>query len=98
MKRSGETTEGVEMRPFLSGMSFWDVLHTFGPDYKVIVVGDASMSPHEITMKGGSVEHYNDEPGTNWLSRLLQHYQKTVWLNPLPIDEWKYGQSIQMTN
>jgi uncharacterized protein with von Willebrand factor type A (vWA) domain len=78
--------------------SFWDVLHTFGPDYKVIVVGDASMSPHEITMRGGSVEHYNDEPGTNWLSRLLQHYQKTVWLNPLPTDEWKYGQSIQMTN
>ena len=49
-------------------------------------------------MKGGSVEHYNHEPGTNSLSRLLLHYQKTVWLNPLPIDEWKYGQSIQMTN
>lgn len=77
--------------------STWDLMHTFGPDYKVIIVGDASMSPHEITMTGGSVEHFNSEPGTAWLSRLDDHYQKAVWLNPAHLSEWRYTQSIQMT-
>jgi uncharacterized protein with von Willebrand factor type A (vWA) domain len=77
--------------------STWDLMHTFGADYKVIIVGDASMSPHEITMPGGSVEHHNAEPGTTWLSRLYGHYQKCVWLNPAPTYEWQYTQSIQMT-
>lgn len=77
--------------------STWDLLYTFGPDYKVIIVGDASMSPHEITMTGGSVEHFNPEPGASWLSRLDDHYQKVVWLNPAHHSEWRYTQSIQMT-
>ncbi len=77
-------------------MSTWDVLHTFPHDYKVIIVGDASMSPYEIVMPGGSVEHWNEEPGAIWLQRLLQVYPKTVWINPLKPDYWEYTQSISM--
>jgi uncharacterized protein with von Willebrand factor type A (vWA) domain len=74
----------------------WDVLHTYPHDYKVIIVGDASMSPYEIAMPGGSVEHWNEEPGAIWLQRLLQVYPKTVWINPLKPNYWEYTQSISM--
>lgn len=74
----------------------WDVLHTYAHDYKVIIVGDASMSPYEVVMPGGSVEHWNEEPGAVWLQRLLQVYPKTVWINPLKPDYWEYTQSISM--
>ena len=71
----------------------WKVLHTYPSDYKVIFVGDASMSPYEITHPGGSVEHYNDEPGMTWLGRVSQIYPKLVWLNPTPEKYWTYSAS-----
>jgi uncharacterized protein with von Willebrand factor type A (vWA) domain len=75
-----------------------DVMHKFGHDYKVVIVGDASMSPYEIVQPGGSVEHWNEEPGAVWLERLRATYEKCVWLNPVPEDEWQYTQSISITN
>ena len=75
-----------------------DEMHKFGHDYKVVIVGDASMSPYEIVQPGGSVEHWNEEPGAAWLERLRSTYEKCVWLNPVPEDEWQYTQSIAITN
>ncbi|MEP9351153.1 VWA domain-containing protein [Xanthobacter sp. KR7-225] len=73
-----------------------EVLHTYGADYKLIFVGDASMSPYEITMANGSVEHANAEPGKAWLGRLLSTYPKAVWLNPVPEAHWGYTESIRL--
>ncbi len=75
----------------------WDVMHTYPHDYKVIFVGDATMSPYEITYPGGSVEHSNPEPGALWMQRMLSVYKDTVWLNPKPQDEWDYQDSIRLT-
>jgi uncharacterized protein with von Willebrand factor type A (vWA) domain len=74
----------------------FDVMHTYPHDYKVIFVGDASMSPYEIAMPGGSVEHMNEEPGQVWMERLTRTYPAAVWLNPVPENEWDYTQSIRM--
>jgi hypothetical protein len=74
----------------------WDLLHTYPADYKVIFVGDASMSPYELTIAGGAVEHMNPEPGALWLQRATQVYPHAVWLNPLPPDYWGYTPSIDM--
>lgn len=74
----------------------WDVLHKFPSDYKVIFVGDASMSPYEITQPGGSVEHFNEEAGIAWLTRLLDVYEHAVWLNPVPEKHWDFTPSITM--
>jgi uncharacterized protein with von Willebrand factor type A (vWA) domain len=74
----------------------WDVLHKFPHDYKVIFVGDASMSPYEIAMPGGSVEHMNEEPGQVWVERVTRTYPHAVWLNPVPREHWDYTQSIRM--
>jgi uncharacterized protein len=74
----------------------WDLLHMYPHDYKVIVVGDASMSPYEIVVPGGSVEHSNDEPGQIWLERITHIYPACVWLNPVPEHQWEYTQSIRM--
>jgi hypothetical protein len=74
----------------------WDVLHKYPHDYKAIFVGDASMSPYEITVPGGSVEYFNEEPGALWLQRLLGVYERAVWLNPVPEAHWEYGPSIKM--
>lgn len=74
----------------------FQVLHTYNSDYKVIVVGDASMSPYELLYQNGSVEHNNDEPGFVWLDRLKTHYPDIVWLNPVPVKQWKYTESIGM--
>ena len=68
----------------------WDVLHTYPHDYKVIFVGDASMWPYEIVAPGGSVEHFNDEPGALWLERVARTYPACVWLNPVPEKEWNF--------
>lgn len=76
--------------------STWDVIHTYGPDYKLIFVGDASMSPYELARPGGSVEHWNDEPGLTWMARLLDTWKHAVWLNPMPEAHWDYTPSIQM--
>ena len=75
-------------------VSTLDVLHTYPADYKVIFVGDASMSPYEIVVPGGSVEHMNPEPGSVWLQRLREMYARCVWLNPVPEAEWNWTQSI----
>jgi uncharacterized protein with von Willebrand factor type A (vWA) domain len=74
----------------------WDVLHTFPHDYKVIFVGDASMSPYEILMPGGSVEHMNEEPGRVWMERVLRTYPHAVWLNPVEESHWRYTESIMI--
>ncbi|GGO04757.1 VWA domain-containing protein [Iodidimonas muriae] len=77
-------------------METWQVLHTFPADYKLIFVGDASMSPYEIVYPGGSVEHWNEEAGDVWMRRALDVYSKAVWLNPIPSQHWSYSQSISM--
>jgi uncharacterized protein with von Willebrand factor type A (vWA) domain len=74
----------------------WDVLHKYPHDYKVIFVGDATMSPYEITYPGGSVEHWNEEPGAIWMDRVSQIYPSMVWLNPTPERHWNYTQSIEV--
>ena len=74
----------------------FDVLHKYPHDYKVIFVGDASMSPYEITAPGGSVEHFNEEAGAVWMERLTSTYPACVWLNPVPEEQWDYTYSIRM--
>jgi len=74
-----------------------EVMRKYGPDYRLILVGDATMSPYEITYPGGSVEHWNDEPGQVWLNRLLRAYPHAVWLNPEPEQRWGYTASVQLT-
>ncbi|HEX8641274.1 MAG TPA: VWA domain-containing protein [Allosphingosinicella sp.] len=74
----------------------WDVLHKFGHDYKLVFVGDASMSPYEITHPGGSIEHFNDEAGATWLQRMTNTYPAAVWLNPVPERYWSYTASIRI--
>jgi uncharacterized protein with von Willebrand factor type A (vWA) domain len=72
----------------------WDLLHKFPKDYKVIFVGDANMSPYEITYPGGSVEHWNEEAGAVWVDRVAKTWEHMVWLNPTPERQWNYTQSI----
>jgi len=76
----------------------WDVLHKFPHDYKVIFVGDATMSPYEITYPGGSVEHWNEEAGALWLDRVVQIYEHVVWLNPVAQKHWEYTPSVALIN
>jgi uncharacterized protein with von Willebrand factor type A (vWA) domain len=75
----------------------WEVLHTYPHDYKVIFVGDATMSPYEIVYPGGSVEHTNEEAGAVWMQRVLAIYPNVVWLNPQPEAVWDYHESIRLT-
>lgn len=75
-------------------MNTWDLLNTYGRDYRVIVVGDASMAPYELNSAGGSVEYMNDEAGNVWLHRLRKHFDKTAWLNPEEDNYWHYTQTI----
>ncbi|WP_174284870.1 VWA domain-containing protein [Sphingomonas bacterium] len=89
--------EGVwkdNKRRFAERTPMWDVLHKFGHDYKLVFVGDASMSPYEITHPGGSVEHFNEESGAAWMHRLTTTYPAAVWLNPVMKEQWGYSQSI----
>ncbi|MEQ8504031.1 MAG: VWA domain-containing protein [Rhodospirillales bacterium] len=74
----------------------WDVLHTYPSDYKIIFVGDASMSPYEIAYAGGSVEHWNEEAGALWMQRMLSVYHRAVWLNPVQEAWWGHTQSVDM--
>ncbi|EHS51990.1 hypothetical protein PDO_1613 [Rhizobium sp. PDO1-076] len=71
-----------------------DIIRTFGPDYRVIFVGDAAMSPYEITQPGGSVEHWNTESGAVWLQRLTGHFRRHLWINPLTEPQWDYTMSV----
>ncbi|MBT8107435.1 MAG: VWA domain-containing protein [Gammaproteobacteria bacterium] len=73
-----------------------DISHKYGSDYKLIFVGDATMSPYEIVYAGGSVEHWNEEPGAVWIKRLLNTYPKAVWLNPEPQERWDYTPSTKL--
>ncbi|NDW15728.1 VWA domain-containing protein [Alteromonas genovensis] len=77
-------------------ISIWDIIHRYGKDYKVIFVGDATMGPYEITYPGGSVEHWNEEPGSAWMQRLLNHFSNAVWLNPQAENYWPYYSSIKI--
>jgi hypothetical protein len=77
-------------------MPTWDVLRTYGSDYKCIFVGDASMSPYEIAYVGGANEHYNQEAGQTWLERARDRWPNHLWLNPLDQRYWQYTQSVQM--
>ena len=77
-------------------MPTWEVLHTYPHDYKVVLVGDATMSPYEIVYPGGSVEHTNEEAGALWLQRLLAVYSQAIWLNPQPEAVWDYHESIRI--
>ena len=74
----------------------WDVLHTYGSDYKCIFVGDASMSPYEVAMPGGANEHWNPEAGSVWLQRAREQWPDHLWINPLQERYWPYTQSVEM--
>ncbi len=74
----------------------WQMLHTYGPDWKLIFVGDATMSPYEVVYPGGSVEHWNEEPGQVWMGRMLDHFKHSIWLNPVPDRHWQYTPSLEM--
>jgi uncharacterized protein len=73
-----------------------DVLRTYGPDYKLVFVGDAAMSPYEVSHPGGSVEHWNEEPGSTWMTRLTAHFRKAAWLNPVKEQHWGFTHSTTM--
>jgi len=88
--------EGVwkqNRRRFTDRTPTWDVLHKYPHDYKVVFVGDASMSPYEIMVPGGSVEHVNEEAGSVWLERVTRTYPHAVWLNPVAQRHWDYSES-----
>ncbi|MBB04486.1 vWA domain-containing protein [Pseudooceanicola sp.] len=74
----------------------WEVLRTYGPDYKCIFVGDASMSPYEVVYPGGASEHWNEESGQTWLERCRNQWRSTLWINPVPEKHWSYTQSVTM--
>ena len=73
-----------------------ELLRTYGRNYRVVFVGDASMSPYEITEPGGSVEHWNDEPGYVWMQRVLAQWDRVLWINPLPMEHWRWTRSVAM--
>ena len=83
-------------RRHIDTTSTWEVLHTYPHDYKAIFVGDASMSPYEIVYPGGSVEHWNEEPGAIWLQRMIDIYENSIWLNPVKQAWWGNTQSVGM--
>jgi uncharacterized protein with von Willebrand factor type A (vWA) domain len=85
------------VRRFNERTATLDLMHKYAHDYKVVFVGDASMSPYEIMQPGGSVEHWNEESGELWMRRMRETYEKCIWINPVPEDEWEYTQSIAIT-
>jgi len=84
-------------RRFNEHMGTVELMRTYGTDYKLILVGDATMSPYEITQAGGSIEHWNAEAGSAWLQRLMRHYPKFAWINPQPQPRWRHNLSIEIT-
>jgi uncharacterized protein with von Willebrand factor type A (vWA) domain len=83
-------------RRFAEKFSTWDIIRKYNRDYKLIFVGDATMSPYEILQPGGSVEYNNEETGAEWLQRLLNAFPKHAWINPEPQGVWQYRQSIAL--
>ena len=75
----------------------WEILNKYGSDYRVVIVGDATMAPYEITHSGGSVEHWNEEPGAVWMQRISTIYPKLIWINPTPQETWEYSSSVAIT-
>lgn len=75
----------------------FDLMHKYSHDYRVIFVGDATMAPYEITHAGGSVEHWNEEAGAVWLQRMMDTFDKVIWINPTPQDTWEYSNSVGLT-
>ena len=74
-----------------------DLIHKYPSDYKIIFIGDATMAPYEITNPGGSIEHWNEEAGALWVKRLVDVYEKVIWLNPVPQEHWEYSASVELT-
>tara|TARA_Y100001970_G_scaffold41789_1_gene51889 strand:+ start:1187 stop:2362 length:1176 start_codon:yes stop_codon:yes gene_type:complete len=74
-----------------------DIIFKYSADYKIIFVGDATMAPYEITNPGGSIEHWNEESGAVWMKRMVEVYDKLVWLNPVPQEHWEYSSSVELT-
>ncbi|WP_300574284.1 VWA domain-containing protein [Phenylobacterium sp.] len=91
-----ETVWKDNRRRHAEKLNTWDVLHKFSSDYKVIFVGDATMSPYEITYPGGSVEHWNEEAGAVWIDRVAQIYEHMVWLNPTAERHWQHTPSVEV--
>ena len=83
-------------RRFSEKFATWDILRKYNKDYKLIFIGDATMSPYEILQPGGSVEYNNEEPGAEWLQRLTHTFPKFAWINPEPQGVWQYRQSISI--
>jgi uncharacterized protein len=83
-------------RRFEAGVKTWDIIHTYPSDWKLIIVGDAAMSPYELTVAGGAVEEWNEEPGHLWLQRLLTTWPSAVWLNPVQQSQWQWTQTTGM--
>ena len=74
-----------------------EILHKYSSDYKIIFVGDATMAPYDITNAGGSIEHWNEEPGALWMKKFFNNYERLIWLNPVPEDHWDYSASIDLS-
>ena len=74
-----------------------DLIHKYPSDYKIILIGDATMAPYEITTPGGSIEHWNEEAGALWVKRLVDIYEKVIWLNPVHQENWEYSASVELT-
>jgi len=83
-------------RRYAEKFETWDIIRKYNKDYKLIFIGDATMSPYEIVQPGGSVEYNNEEAGAEWLQRLLHAFPKYAWINPEPQGVWQYRQSIDM--
>ncbi|MGT2515812.1 vWA domain-containing protein [Sphingomonas panni] len=91
--------EGVwrdNRRRFAEQIATADLLRTYGPDYRLVIVGDAAMSPYEIVQPGGSVEHHNEEAGAVWLQRLTAQWRSAVWINPAPQAHWEWTHSTRL--
>ena len=88
----GRTTAAASAEKFAT----WDIIRKYNKDYKLIFIGDATMSPYEILQPGGSVEYNNEEAGAEWLQRLTSAFPKFAWINPEPQGVWQYRQSISV--
>jgi len=71
-----------------------DILNKYGREYKCIFLGDASMNPHEISIPGAGIEHFNEESGKIWLKRIIKNWPYSLWINPIPKENWNYTESI----
>ncbi|HEX6828072.1 MAG TPA: VWA domain-containing protein [Burkholderiales bacterium] len=91
-----ETVWHDNRRRHAERISTLELMHKYPHDYKLVLVGDATMSPYELHAAGGSLEHMNDEPGAAWLTRLLEVYPRAIWLNPQPEQYWNAYESIAM--